>query len=266
MTVKQKRTLAYVLACSAIMASMVLWAQVVRSRLAADVSVEPAQISTLHPSADLERGGSSSSSLAEVSVLNAVPPRTAPLIPSLHFAASSLSRSSIVEQSPLDEELKQWEIREAFALSIPSLSVRAPVLLPSLRFWNARAWDQLERQMQVGLFSGLVAYPHSVAPGRLGTVIIAGHSSPPTDRAKESRYGQIFSRLPELLPHDQIVLRTGTDSFTYEVIDTKVISAGDTTILSQQKQDALLTVITCYPVGSTRERFVVIAKKVEGTL
>jgi len=260
MTVKQKRILAYILACCAILASFALWTQVVRSRLATVVSVDLPQDISAHLPSD-EQQSSASSSLQEVDpVTHPVLPRTTPLLPSLHFAASSFSRVSTEDQ----EELRQWELQTSYALSIPALSVRAPVLLPSLRFWNARAWDQLERQMQVGLLGGLVAYPHSVAPGTVGTVIIAGHSSPPTDRAKESRYGKIFERLPEIALHDQIVLQVGGVSFTYEVVDTKVVPAGDTSILSQQKDEALLTLITCYPVGAARERFVVIAKKVEG--
>jgi LPXTG-site transpeptidase (sortase) family protein len=158
--------------------------------------------------------------------------------------------------------MAQWEIREGYDLSIPSLSVRAPVFLPSARYWSTREWEALERQMQVGLLYGVVAYPHSVEPGERGTIIIAGHSSPPTDRAKESRYGEVFARIPDLKLHDQVVLRTASAAFTYEVTATEIVPAGDTTILTQQKGTHLLKLITCYPVGSVKERLIVAAELV----
>ena len=86
-------------------------------------------------------------------------------------------------------------------------------------------------------------------------------ASPPSDRAAVSRFGEIFAQLPSLKLHDEILLRAGEQTITYEVTRTAIVPAGDTSILSQQDDDALLQLITCYPIGSTKERFVVIAKK-----
>lgn len=258
MTVKQKRVFAYVLACCAIIGSSLLWRQTAsgdRAVVTEFTSVESTPLVSFSASSSaLQRAVAPATDQA--AARKEAPP------PSLHAAANERSASSSSRLSAPQEELAQWEIRESFALSIPSLAVRAPVYLPSIRFWAARAWDDLERQMQVGLLSGVVAYPHSVAPGAKGTLIIAGHSSPPSDRAKGSRYGEIFARLPEVAIRDRIVLRAGESEFIYEVIDTKVVLAGDTAILAQQKEQSLLTLITCYPVGSTKQRYVVTARKI----
>lgn len=251
MTRKQKRIIAYALALLGLVASLLLWSGVVRSQVSPDV---PPKESPHLPAAPVQE---------DVAVHGIA--RASTLQPSLHFAASSESRdardSETAYASP-SAELLRWEVHPAYAISIPALHVRAPVLLPSTRYWNAKEWDMLERQMQTGLAEGAVAYPHSVRPGTVGTIVIAGHSSPPTDQARKGRYGDLFAELPSLVAGDQIILRAGDRSVTYEVLGGRVVPAGDTSVLAQQEGVALLTLITCYPVGSTRDRFVITARKV----
>lgn len=284
MTVKQKRAFAYVLAGCAIVVSAFLWAEITRSHTAGNQQASVAFTalapprgrgapvlaftnavppSALHPASSTEAAPVSDSEpkSAGVPVLTEAVRR--PLLPSLHFPSSAVS--SRVRSDGDDRaraEMAQWEIREAYGLAIPGLGIRAPVFLPSSLYWDKRDWDGLERQMQVGLLSGLVAYPHSAAPDKKGTIIIAGHSSPPSDRAKESRYGRIFMKLPDLKPNDTIILYNGSTPITYEVMQTRIVPAGDTGILAQQGAEEVLKLITCYPVGSVKERLVVSAKRV----
>jgi LPXTG-site transpeptidase (sortase) family protein len=178
---------------------------------------------------------------------------------------------ALLDQSPqpgvaeVDEKgLREWGLHAQYQLFIPSLRIRAPVLLPSLRYWDAHDWKLLERQMQIGLLHGVVAYPHSVAPGDVGSLIVAGHSSPPDAEAARSAFGDIFARLPDLTLHDQIVLMNGSSTVTYEVVDTKVVTPRDTSILLQQEEESLLVLITCYPIGTVKDRLVLIAKNVSG--
>ncbi|ALM09916.1 MAG TPA: hypothetical protein DEB30_02610 [Candidatus Peribacter riflensis] len=261
---QQKRLYAFTFAAFALVAALLLWSMLLKN-LTAQVTVEKAETPEASAVSSSPVGVEPlvpvGSALPEPPTIPAAAQeqRHAPLMPSLHFAASSTS-----SMDQRREELLQWEIQEAYSLSIPSLSIRSPVFLPSRRYWDAREWDALERQMQVGLLYGLVAYPHSVRPGTKGTMVIAGHSSPPTDRARQSRYGQIFAALPTLHIGGQIILRTATDTVTYVVTETKVVPSGDTSILLSERDDeSLLTLITCYPIGSTKERFVVMAKRME---
>ncbi|MFH1444781.1 MAG: sortase [Candidatus Peregrinibacteria bacterium] len=252
MKTHQKRTIAFVLPVLSIGLSFVLWAEIVRSLMppiAGVISVE-----------DTDASLSAASDTAVGVVVESEPARPpAPLMPSMHFAASAASRA--VDQQKRDE-LLQWEIQESYNLSIPSLSIRASVFLPSRRHWDVRDWETLERQMQVGLLYGVVAYPHAAEPGERGTIVIAGHSSPPNDRARASRFGTVFASLPTISLGEQIVLRTSHESVTYTVVDTMIVPAGDTTILLSQQDESVLKLITCYPIGSTKDRFVVIAKKI----
>lgn len=155
------------------------------------------------------------------------------------------------------DERRQWELRRAYAIAIPDLGIRVPVLLPSRRFWDKREWGLLEDQMQTGLLYGAVAYPHSSRPGS-GPLVIAGHSSPPSERASESQYGRIFAHLPEIAIGQHIVLTDGDTQYRYAVVETFIVPSSDTGILDLSSAGAdSLTIITCYPVGTTRERFIV---------
>lgn len=153
---------------------------------------------------------------------------------------------------------------ETAYLSYPTLGIGAPVGKPSLTQWKSRNWRALEDQMQFGLLHGVVAYPHSPPIGGEGNIVIAGHSSAPTLNARGSPYQDVFASLPEAKIGDRIELRDtmGTPAI-YEVIETHVVPATETSILLQDTKKSELTLFTCYPVGTTKERWVVRARLVE---
>lgn len=169
------------------------------------------------------------------------------------------------EYAPLtdDSELEQWELRRAYTVSIPSIGVRAPVLIPSMRYWSAKKWDVLEKQMQVGLSNGTVVYPHSARPGATGTIFVSGHSSPPDERAMNSAFGSVFARVPEVAIGETITIGLPGDPVKYRVTDKKVVLPNHTSMLEQQDDDSVLKLITCYPVGTTKQRMIVTAEIVE---
>jgi LPXTG-site transpeptidase (sortase) family protein len=168
-----------------------------------------------------------------------------------------------VVQPAAPTELEQWELKRAWSIAVPGLGIRAPVMLPSLTYWSTQAWGLMEEQMQVGLNHGTVAYPHSAGPGGNGSLIIAGHSSPPTASAEQSVYGDVFARLPEIEVGQDITVTTSASPVTYRVEEKMIVSPNVTSILEQQTDDSILKLITCYPVGTTKSRMIIIAKKVE---
>lgn len=152
------------------------------------------------------------------------------------------------------EDLKRWELTKSYALSIPSLAIKTPVYVPSRRYWDARAWDALETQMQSGLRFGAVTYP-----GIGDAPIIVGHSSPPSTDAPASPSMHVFERLPDIKTGDKIFL-TGTDgSHSYTVTRTAITDPDDISVLRSAQRNTL-SLMTCYPVGTTDSRFIVTAK------
>jgi LPXTG-site transpeptidase (sortase) family protein len=184
---------------------------------------------------------------------------------SVQASVASTQESEPIEQvfSAAEEELNSWEISYAWRIVVPSLGIRAPVLLPSMKYWGQHAWDMLEEQMQIGLNHGAVAYPHSTSPGSNGSLIIAGHSSPPTEAAEKSAYGSLFASLPSIDVGEEIVVETAASPVRYRVEKKIIVSPSMTSLLEQQYDDSILKVITCYPVGTTRDRMIILAKKVE---
>lgn len=148
-------------------------------------------------------------------------------------------------------------------LSYKNLGIVAPLGKPTMTSWKNRDWRALEDQMQYLLLNGLGIYPHSPEPGGKGSVIIAGHSSPPTMEAVGSPYEDIFAVLPGAKIGDRIVV-TGNDavSHIYEVVRTQVVPSSYTQILLQDPVKTELVLFTCYPIGTTRDRFVVWADHV----
>ena len=149
-------------------------------------------------------------------------------------------------------------------LSYARLGIAAPIGKPSLTHWKDQDWRALEEQMQFGLLHGVVAYPHSPPFGERGNVVIAGHSSAPAPEVRGSAYEDVFALLPEARRGDRINLRDARGTLSvYEVTETAVIPATETSILLQDENIQELTLFTCYPVGTTRERFMVRAKLLE---
>jgi len=251
MTRKQKTYIAYFLACIDLFLSLVLWTRVLAGREAEMARNNGEQLiaTVVQPIAEQEVSHKAASD-GRVTAPN-----------DSGEDASSSSIASEKSQSEGNTVLIQWGLTQRYSLSIPSLSVRAPVFVPDRKYWDAGDWDLLERQMQVGLSYGVVTYPHAVPPGERGTLIIAGHSSPPDEHADSHSFGKIFEKLPDLDVGAEIVVRFGTTSVTYEVTDTMVVAANDTSILSQQSEESMLKLITCYPIGSVKDRLVIIAKR-----
>lgn len=263
MTQIQKRRYAYSIASFSVLVSFSLWTVVIAS---------------LNSKAYIVEQGITWEGIITHSEVS--PPPTAAISPEYelvqHEAAPLLTGeisehitanvvSNVERNEPVHtevQELDTWEISSGYRLQIPVINVEVPVLLPSTKYWNQREWELLEEQMQVGLTNGAVAYPHSVPPGNNGTIIIAGHSSPPDERAKANDYGSVFSRVPDLEIGDEIRVYKDGKPIIYAVEQTQILPASATHILEQQSDESLLKIITCFPVGTTKDRFVVTAKRV----
>ena len=106
------------------------------------------------------------------------------------------------------------------------------------------------------LRAGAGHYPNTPLPGEEGNVAIAGH---------RTTYGKPFANLDRLKVGDEIFLETPVGKYTYQVTrDPFVISNNDFTVISQTPGPTL-TLTTCTPKGSARQRLVVKAELVSPT-
>jgi sortase A len=101
------------------------------------------------------------------------------------------------------------------------------------------------------LRAGAGHYPNTPLPGEEGNVAIAGH---------RTTYGKPFANLDRLGVGNEIVLETPVGRHVYRVTRAPfVVSNNDFTVISQTP-GRTLTLTTCHPKGSARQRLVIKAE------
>ena len=154
-------------------------------------------------------------------------------------------------QSRLDRQLASPELRQAYVegrvgegdsltrIIIPKLDVDVVVV---------------EGTSASALRAGAGHYPSTPLPCQLGNVAIAGH---------RTTYGRPFHNLDLLEPGDLIILETPLEQCTYEMTEAPyIVAPTDVDVVANTPDDARLTLTTCHPKGSARERLIVHASMV----
>lgn len=160
----------------------------------------------------------------------------------------ALRGDRVPDAGPVQEKM------ETDTLIVPSLNITAPIKY-------AEAVNEVK--FQELLIDGVVHYPDTALPGKPGNVYIFGHSS---DNAwAAGHYKTVFALLPRMKIGNEIFISDQEGSkFVYKVVETRVVSNNDLSVLSQgDGQRKLLTLQTSYPIGTSLKRFVVIGELVE---
>jgi sortase A len=92
-------------------------------------------------------------------------------------------------------------------------------------------------------------YPESPMPGQPGNAAIAGH---------RTTYGAPFNRVNELEPGDEILVTTLQGAFRYEVSDQLIVDPDEVGVLDDFG-DNRLTLTSCHPKYSARQRIIIVA-------
>jgi sortase A len=122
--------------------------------------------------------------------------------------------------------------------------IRIPRIGVDLIFVQGTARDDLSK--------GPGHYPASPMPGQLGNAAIAGH---------RTTHGKPFYRLNELGPGDDILIDTTYGHFRYRVTQQLVVPPTEVSVVGPTA-DAELTLTTCNPRFSARQRLVIHARLV----
>lgn len=176
------------------------------------------------------------------------------------------------EQSGLGDELERsWALPEPAAAVVPAKTGRraAPRDLPALGSALARihaprlgarwSWVVVEGVGPQDLQKGPGHYPGTALPGEVGNTVVSGH---------RTTYGAPFNDLLELQEADAVVLETQRSWVTYRVTARSIVppSAVEVTLPvpgrpGAEPTERLLTLTTCHPEYSARERLVVHAQQ-----
>jgi len=142
------------------------------------------------------------------------------------------------EIPPIDEE---------FGIVIPKIHANARVI-PNVDPYNQTVYQQ-------ALTKGVAHAKGSVFPGRVGNVFIFSHSS--VNFFEALRYNSVFYLLDKLEPNDTIIMYMDKEKFTYLVAEKKLIEPTNTYYLLEKTDQKLLTLMTCWPPGTTYKRLII---------
>jgi sortase A len=97
------------------------------------------------------------------------------------------------------------------------------------------------------------AHMKETAPlGAAGNAAIAAHRS--------RTAGRLFNRLNEVGVGDTISVTTGKQAYNYVVYDVTIVEPTDVSVLKGNKDDKILTLITCDPLVNPTHRLIIHAK------
>ncbi|MDF2949509.1 MAG: hypothetical protein K0R07_1544 [Sedimentibacter sp.] len=118
-------------------------------------------------------------------------------------------------------------------VEIPRLKVSAAIL---------EGTDDSALKYAIGHYPGLGKI------GEQGNYVLLGH--------RNYVYGHFFRNLDKLKVGDEVIIQKDTETYTYVVYESFVVSPEEVWVL-EQTQDAIITLITCTPVGTYTDRLIV---------
>jgi sortase A len=158
-------------------------------------------------------------------------------------------------QSRLDRQIASPEIKQAYLdrnigigdsltrIIIPDIDVDVVVV---------------EGTTASALRAGAGHYPDTPLPCEIGNVGIAGH---------RTTYGRPFHNMDLLRPGMEITLQTPIGECTYEITEEPfAVSPKQVEVVANTPDEATLTLTTCHPKGSARQRLIVKATMVRSNL
>ncbi|WP_058306673.1 class D sortase [Gracilibacillus massiliensis] len=123
-------------------------------------------------------------------------------------------------------------------LEIPTLDAELPIV-------EGTDPDDLEK--------GVGHYRGSAYPEQNDQIVLSGHRD------------TVFRSLGEVEIGDTFTVKLPYGEFEYEMVDSKIVDADDTTIIKSTAPDEELVITTCYPfsyVGNAPDRYIIYAKPI----
>jgi sortase A len=115
-------------------------------------------------------------------------------------------------------------------------------------------WNVVEGVRLSDLKNGAGHMPQTPLPGQPGNAVISGH---------RTTYGQPFHELDLLEADDRILVETAIGTHTYAVREVFVVQPTELSVI-ENRDGAWLTLTTCNPKFSARERLIVQAELIAG--
>ncbi len=159
--------------------------------------------------------------------------------------------------TPLDIEITPFENR----IVIPKLGKNIPMVDVAKK----RITDPSELQdiFMKELEKGVVRYPGSAKPGNNGTTFLFGHSS--NFPWVPGEYNDVFALLDKVVFDDTIIVYYDQKKYVYKIREKQVIRPGDVSVLKRDNKKNEISLMTCWPIGTTLKRLVVTGELIESS-
>ncbi len=139
-------------------------------------------------------------------------------------------------------------------LIIPKLGKNIPLM--DVKDSKASSENELNDIFMKELEGWVVRYPWSAQPWKIWNSFIFWHSS--NFPWIPWKYNDVFSTLWNLKENDEVIAYYGQKQYTYVIKEKKVISPRDIDILKRDKWKAEITLMTCWPLGTTLNRLILV--------
>lgn len=143
-------------------------------------------------------------------------------------------------------------------LMIPKLNVEVPI-----SFGSATDVASMNVAMGNGVANFSIAGA-SAKPGEVGNFVVSGHSA--GNVYQNTNYKFIFSGLPRMVEGDLIYVDYEGKRYVYKMIGHTIVDPKDVKSLVRIAQEhpdkPLISLLTCYPLGTSRQRYIVYAEQI----
>lgn len=150
-----------------------------------------------------------------------------------------------------DQPKEFTPIDPQFSIIIPKISANAKVIR------NVNPYEP--KEYQKALTQGVAHASGTATPDQSGNVFIFAHSA--TNWYQANQYNAVFYLLNKLVAGDSIIVYFNNIPYNYSVDEIKFVKPTEVDYLSNQLNTNQLTLMTCWPPGTTLKRLVVVATK-----
>jgi len=171
------------------------------------------------------------------------------------YSIKTLTDKTLQESGELDIVITPYENRiiiPKIGKNIPLVEVTEPLIGNE---------QELNDIFMKDLENGVVRYPSSVKPGEDGNTFIFGHSS--NFPWIKGNYNEVFALMDKLSYWDEIIVYYDQKKYVYVIREKQVIDPKNVGVIKKAALKPRLTLMTCWPIGTTLNRLIVAAELVE---
>ena len=170
-------------------------------------------------------------------------------IPVSTFAPVFKSEITYQLNKKTDKPIEIIPIDSEFSIIIPKINANAKVI-KNVDPFNSKIYQR-------ALTQGVAHAKDTSTPDESGNTFIFAHSA--GNWYEANQFNAVFYLLNKLETGDEIIVYYQSKKYTYSVNETKIINGDELNYMSSKIGQNQLTLMTCWPPGTTLKRLVVIS-------